>query len=87
MTAALDTVTPGSRSCYREGPRVAPGSGIPTGSVGIFVDGVPRANAAVDSNGQFLFVLLGGLPRARHTFKFVYTGDVEVRRQYHDSVG
>jgi hypothetical protein len=54
---------------------VAPGSGTPTGTVGVFVDGVLRANATVDANGNFLFDLLNGLTAGKHRFTYSYSGD------------
>lgn len=55
---------------------VAPGTGIPTGTVSVFINNVLRANVTLDQNGQILFQLPAGLPAGSYTFKFVYSGDV-----------
>ncbi|MGL4554418.1 MAG: Ig-like domain-containing protein, partial [Gemmataceae bacterium] len=55
---------------------IAPGSGVPTGSVGVFWDGVLLGNANVDANGQILFEIPAARMTARtHTIRLAYSGD------------
>jgi large repetitive protein len=54
---------------------VSPGSGIPTGSVSFFVNGVLRGVGVVNANGVAALTLPNGLPVGTHTIRVVYSGD------------
>jgi hypothetical protein len=54
---------------------VAPGSGVPTGTVAFFENGTFLGSAVVDGNGQATVFLR--LPTGKHTVTAIYNGDAD----------
>jgi hypothetical protein len=57
---------------------VAPSEGIPTGSISITVDGVPRGTFTLDDNGQ-VGLQVTNLAPGTHSVSVHYSGDVDYR--------
>lgn len=76
VTSSLDPSVVGQNVVFTATvAAVAPGAGLPTGSVTFTVDGVPLAPVALNASGQASFST-AGLSAGNHTITAQYSGDV-----------